>query len=99
MRYTFLMNEDELDDILGITRCVQCGHRLEGEVECPFCSIVLKPSKKKALPKWIYITACFITSPLSLYALLKTDRLNLFEKILSFSGFLIWLSLYLLYVN
>jgi len=91
------MDRENIDEIIGITRCVQCGHRLEGEVECPFCSIVLKPSKKKALPKWIYITACFLTSPLSLYAILKSDRLNMFEKILSFSGCLVWLSIYIFF--
>ena len=90
------MNEDNIDEILGITRCVRCGHRLEGEVECPFCSVVLEQPKKKVLPKWIYITVYFLTSPLSLYAILKTKRLNLFEKILSCSGCLIWLSIYLL---
>ena len=90
------MDDDNIDEILGITRCVKCGHRLEGEVECPFCSIVLESPKKKILPKWVYISAYFLTSPLSLYAIIKTNRLNLFEKILSGSGCLIWLSLYLL---
>jgi len=97
--YTILMDEDNIDDILGITRCARCGHRLEGEVECPFCSIVLKPPEKKSLPKWVYITACFLTSPLSLYAILKSGRLNMFEKILSFSGCLVWLSVYILFVK
>ena len=68
------MNEDNIDEILGITRCVRCGHRLEGEVECPFCSIVLEQSKKQVLPKWVYITAYFLTSPVSLYAIVKTKR-------------------------
>jgi hypothetical protein len=96
MRYTFSMNKEELDDILGITRCVRCGHRLEGEVECPFCSIFDEPPKKRGVPKWIFITACFLTSPFSLYAILKTDRLNAREKVLSFSGCLIWVGLYIL---
>jgi hypothetical protein len=90
------MEENNIDEILGITRCVRCGHRLEGEVECPFCAIVLESPRKKDKPKWMYITAYFLTSPLSLYAILKTKRLNLFEKILAFSGCLIWLSLYIL---
>jgi len=97
--YTINMNQNNVDEILGITRCVRCGHRLDGEVECPFCAIVLDPPKKKVLPKWVYITACFFTSPLSIYALLKTDRLSFFEKILSFSGCLMWLGLYSLYVQ
>jgi hypothetical protein len=92
------MDKDNVDEILGITRCVRCGHRLEGEVECPFCSIVLEQPRKQVLPKWIYITACFITSPLSLYAIVKTKRLNLLEKILAGSGCFLWVSLYILYV-
>ena len=91
------MGEDNIDEILGITRCVRCGHRLEGEIECPFCSIFIEPPKKHFLPKWSYITICFLTSPISLYAILKTDRLNLLEKILSFSGCLVWLGIYFLY--
>ena len=91
------MSEDNIDEILGITRCVRCGHRLEGEVECPFCSIVLEQSKKQVLPKWVYITAYFLTSPVSLYAIVKTKRLNFLEKVLSCSGCLVWLSLYILY--
>jgi hypothetical protein len=90
------MNENNIDEIIGITRCVRCGHRLEGEVECPFCSIVLEQPKKQALPKWIYIMAYFLSSPLSIFAILKNKKLTLFEKILSCSGCLVWLSLYLL---
>lgn len=90
------MEENNIDEILGITRCVRCGHRLEGEVECPFCAIVLESPKKIFKPKWMYITAYFFTSPLSSYAILKDKRLSPFEKILSFSGCLIWLSVYLL---
>ena len=89
------MEQDELDEILGITRCAQCGHRLEGEIECPFCSTFPELHEKFIMPKWIFITACFLTSPLSLYTILKTDRLNRLEKSLAFSGCLIWLGLYL----
>jgi len=27
----------EVDEVLGIVRCARCGHRLQGEIECPFC--------------------------------------------------------------
>lgn len=91
------MEQDGIEKILGITRCARCGHRLEGEIECPFCSIFPDPPRRQGLPKWIYITACLLTSPLSLYAIVKTERLNTFEKILSFSGCLIWLGMYFLY--
>ena len=90
------MEQDELDEILGITRCAQCGHRLEGEIECPFCAAVREPRRRGPAPKWIYMSACFLTSPLSLYAIIKTDRLSRIEKSLAFSGCLIWLGLYLL---
>ena len=90
------MEQEKLDEILGITRCAQCGHRLEGEIECPFCAAVREPRRRGDVPKWFYITACFLTSPLSLYSIIKTDRLSRFEKSLAFSGCLIWLGLYLL---
>lgn len=32
------MSDHKMDEILGVMRCEQCGHRLEGEIECPFCS-------------------------------------------------------------
>jgi hypothetical protein len=88
------MHNDETDEILGITRCAKCGHRLDGEIECPFCAVFPDDPEKERVPKWIYITACFLTSPLSLYAILKNDRLNNIEKMLSFSGCFAWLYLY-----
>jgi hypothetical protein len=88
------MNQDNTDEILGITRCARCGHRLEGEIECPFCSVFPDPPRKEKVPKWVYITACFLTSPLSLYAIIKSRRLNKLEKLLSFSGCLFWLVIY-----
>ncbi len=88
------MNQDERDDILGITRCARCGQRLEGEIECPLCSSFTAPSHKERIPKWVFITACFLTSPLSLYAVITSGRLSPAEKILSFSGCLLWLVLY-----
>jgi hypothetical protein len=88
------MNQDNTDEILGITRCARCGHRLEGEIECPFCSVFPDQRRKEKVPKWVYITACFLTSPLSLYAIIKSRRLNKPEKLLSFSGCLFWLVIY-----
>jgi hypothetical protein len=86
---------ESIDEALGITRCARCGHRLQGEVECPFCEIVQESKGMKALPKWIYITACFLTSPLSIYFVARSDRLNTMEKGLAVSGCLLWAGLYL----
>ncbi|MEN8262436.1 MAG: hypothetical protein ABFR82_03140 [Nitrospirota bacterium] len=88
------MDQDKTDEILGITRCARCGHRLEGEIECPFCSVFPDSPTKENVPKWIYLTACFLTSPLSLYALINSERLNTTEKVLAFSGCLLWLGAY-----
>jgi len=88
------MDQDEMDEVLGITRCVRCGHRLNHDIECPFCSLFPDKPSKQALPKWIFITACFLTSPLSLYFIVKTDRLGPLGKILTFSGCVFWLGLY-----
>ena len=92
-----LMAEDDLDEALGITRCARCGHRLEGEIECPFCSLFPEKPRKTVRPKWVFITACFLTSPLSLYAIVTTHKLNVAEKVLAFSGCLLWAGLYLLF--
>ena len=89
------MKREESDEILGITRCARCGHRLEGEIECPFCSLFPDPPLKRGLPKWVYMTACFLTSPLSLYAIIRSDRLTVPEKVIASSGCLFWVSLYL----
>lgn len=92
------MNDQEkIDEILGIDRCARCGHRLEGEIECPFCSIFPEPPLKNVLPKWVFITTCFLTSPLSMYYIFKSKRLDAFEKILTLSGCLFWLALYCLW--
>jgi hypothetical protein len=88
------MNDHETDEILGITRCARCGHKLEGEIVCPVCSGFDDSPRTEGMPKWIYLTACFLTSPLSLYFLIKTDKLNIFEKILAFSGCLLWFGVY-----
>ncbi len=88
------MDNDNIDEILGITRCARCGHRLEGEIECPFCAVFPESTRRERVPKWIYITACFLTSPLSLYAIVTSDRLSSIEKILAFSGSFAWLLIY-----
>ena len=89
-------NQDQIEEAIGITRCVQCGHRIDHEIECPFCSIVQESKGLNALPKWVYMTACFLTSPLSCYFVLKNAKLNAVEKALTLSGCLFWLGLYLL---
>lgn len=85
------MQQDELDEALGITRCARCGQRLDGEIECPVCSGYYHSSEQKTtIPKWIYITACFLTSPLSIYFIIRSNRLSLPEKFLATSGCLLW---------
>jgi hypothetical protein len=89
------MNDREMDELLGVVRCERCGHRLNGEIECPFCSLFPVPSRKERMPKWIFVTACFLTSPLSIYFILKDRRLTAFEKILTASGCCAWFALLL----
>jgi hypothetical protein len=92
------MDEQErVDEILGVVRCVRCGHRLDGEIECPFCSLFDDPSRKNVFPKWLFITACFLTSPISIYFVVRSPRLNIFEKLLALSGSLCWFGLYFLF--
>lgn len=88
------MNDQDTDNILGITRCARCGHRLENEIECPVCSGFHDRLQKELIPKWVYFTACFLTSPISLYPIITSDRLSLTEKIIAFSGCLLWVSVY-----
>ncbi len=88
-------HDGDMDEVLGIVRCARCGHRLHGEVECPFCSLFPDPPRKRELPKWVYFTACFLTSPLSLYAIVKSGRLSAPEKVVASLGFLFWVVLYL----
>jgi hypothetical protein len=85
----------DLDEMLGVLRCERCGHRLEDEIECPFCSPFQEPARKAGLPKWIYLTACFLTSPFSIYLIFRNSRLNIIEKIVASSGCLLWLAFYL----
>jgi hypothetical protein len=90
------MDDPEIDEVLGVVRCDRCGHRLENEIECPFCSLVEEPERKSVLPKWIYLTACFLTSPFSIYFIVKDSQLNIFEKISAISGCCFWFAFYLL---
>jgi hypothetical protein len=92
------MDEQErIDEILGVVRCVRCGHRLDGEIECPFCSLFDEPPRKNVVPKWLFITACFLTSPISIYFIVRSSRLNIYEKLLALSGSLLWVGLYFLF--
>ncbi len=86
------MGSNDVDEILGITRCARCGHRLDGEVECPLCSSLPDRPQKGPVPRWVYITACFLTSPLSLYAIITSRRMNIIEKGVAFSGCIFWLA-------
>ncbi len=89
------MPDEEMDELLGIVRCARCGHRLTGAEECPFCSIFPDQERKRNF-KWVYLTACFLTSPLSIYFIFTNNRLKMVEKLLALSGCLVWFSLYYL---
>jgi len=85
------MEQEELDEILGISRCVRCGHRLDGEVECPVCTGYYDKAKHRhGLPRWIYFTACMLTSPLSIPFIVSSKRLSFIEKVLAVSGAVVW---------
>jgi hypothetical protein len=86
--------EQNLDELLGRTRCARCGQVLDGEVECPFCSNFPDPPRAQRMPKWVFVTACFLTSPLSLPVILSTRRLTGPEKVLAASGLLGWLGVW-----
>ncbi|HET6371318.1 MAG TPA: hypothetical protein VFG95_08975 [Nitrospiria bacterium] len=86
--------ETNLDEILGRTRCARCGEILNAEIECPFCSLFPEETKASHTPKWVYITACFLTSPLSLPFLIVTHRMTIIEKIIAGSGMLAWAAVY-----
>ena len=89
--------EEETDEILGITRCVECGHRLEGEVdECPFCAALSGldggsvKSARHAIPLWVMLTAMLLSFPISLPWLITSRRLTLMQKIATLLACLIW---------
>lgn len=84
------MEGQNLDDVLGITRCARCGHRLDGLIECPFCAVVERQPRSHRSNKWVYLVACFLTSPLSIYSVVRTGRLSLGEKVLAVSGCILW---------
>jgi hypothetical protein len=89
-------HDPDMDEVLGIVRCARCSQRLNADIECPFCSLFPDPPQKRELPKWVYLTACFLTSPLSLYVIAKSARLNVIEKAVASSGFLFWIALYII---
>ena len=81
----------DIDEILSRTRCARCGQVLDGEIECPFCSLFPDRTRVRRTPKWVFFTACFLTSPLSLPFVLTTRRLTRVEKVVVGSGTLMWL--------
>lgn len=96
------IDKQDMDEILGIVRCARCGQRLDGDIECPFCGVFFadaKRAKKKhanGFLKWVYITACFLTSPISLYFIIRNKSLSPVEKMIAFSGCIIWALVYYL---
>ncbi len=88
-------DRERTDEALGIVRCARCGHRLNGEIECPFCSLLPDAPRRRGMSKWVFFTACLLTSPLSIYFILKSDRLNRIEKFIASLGCLIWFLIYL----
>jgi len=93
------LEEERLDDILGITRCARCGHRLDGLIECPFCAVVEPEPRSHPSNKWVYIVACFLTSPLSIYSIVMTNRLTKGEKIIAVSGCMLWAGIFIRFVT
>ena len=87
-------NHADTDEILGIQRCARCGHRLDNEIECPLCSDYYASAGREAISTWVYFTACFITSPVSIYFIFRNNRLGAAQKILALSGCLFWFGLY-----
>jgi len=90
--------DERTEEILGITRCAQCGQRLEGEVDCPFCSAMRgfdpDPDERpgQRVPLWIYLTAILMAFPLSLPWLVMSGRLNLWQKAATLAAGIIWMS-------
>ncbi len=84
----------ELDELLGRTRCARCGQVLHGEIECPFCGLFPEAVHAHRLPTWVFVTACFLTSPLSLPVLLSSKRLTSAQKLFAASGMVGWLGVW-----
>lgn len=86
--------DQRTDEILGITRCAQCGHRLDGGIECPFCAAMRgfdeTDAPRPRLPLWVYMTAMFLTFPLSLPWLVMSRRLTPWHKIVFVLVFVLW---------
>ena len=89
-----MKHDTDLDEILGRTRCARCGQVLDGEIECPFCSLFPDRPRVRRTPKWVFLTACFLTSPLSLPFVFATRRLSNAEKVVAGSGMLVWLGVF-----
>jgi hypothetical protein len=87
-------SDAERDEILGRTRCARCGHILDGEIECPFCAFFPDEHHVQRVSKWVFLTACFLTSPLSLPFLFLTQRLTPVEKTIAGSGMVLWAAIY-----
>lgn len=87
--------DTDLDELFGRTRCARCGQVLHGEIECPFCGLFPDTVRAQRMPKWVFFTACFLTSPLSLPVVLTTKRLNGTEKALAAAGTMGWLGAWL----
>jgi hypothetical protein len=86
--------EAHVDELTGRMRCARCGQLLNGEIECPFCSLFPEPTRGSETQKWVYLTACFLLSPLSLPFLFTTQRLTRVEKVVAGSGMLVWALVY-----
>jgi len=91
--------DEKIEEILGITRCAQCGHRLEGEVECPFCAVMRgydspvpegMAREHHGMSLWVYLTAMLMTFPLSLPWLLMSRRLTAAQKAATLAVGVIW---------
>lgn len=96
-----IVMDDNTDEILGITRCVNCGHRLEGEVECPFCVAMRGMTSDTRdggdgidgaylLPLWVIVTAIFMSFPLSLPWLFLNRRLTGVQKAALLAACIVW---------
>jgi hypothetical protein len=61
-------------------------------VDCPFCEVVdpMRGPGPRSLPGWVFITACFLTSPLSIPFVLRAPGLGRGARALAISGALLW---------